>query len=128
MQTIDRQIAKIEVFAQEVKLSSRRNYNPLEWDSKVDWYNSFFECKFYYDEEYNEYFAVYRYSNDSPRYMQVIMYSSSLTANGFQNGYIGDKYIFFYRYPDGLCIENNESNRKVLSNNSAKNQCLFYYN
>ena len=128
LQDIYRQIEKVEVTAEDIKKSPRRAYNPTAWDSKIDWYASFQECRFYFDEEKNEYFAVYKVSDNSPRFMQVIMYSSMLTASGFQNGFIGDKYIFFYKYNNGLSIENSTENRRILSKNSSSNKSIFYWN
>lgn len=128
LQQVERTIKKIEVTAEQVKSSSRRNYNPREWDSKVNWYASFHECKFYFDEEKNEYLAIYRVEENSPRFVQPIMYSSILSGAGFHNGFISDTVIIFYKYNHGLSIENSNENRKVLSENSKNNSSIFYWN
>jgi hypothetical protein len=126
--SVKRTVKKNEVTADQVKQSFLREYNPREWESKINWYAIFYECKFYFDEEINKYFVIYKLKEDSPRFYQEFGYTSSLVNCGFQYGFVGEDKIIFFKYHNMLSIENTNENRKVLSENCKNNQNIFYWN
>jgi hypothetical protein len=122
---IKRTIDKIEVSIEQVKASPRRVYNAYEWDRKIDRYASYPECKFYYDQENNEYFAIY--VADGIRFMQVIMYSSMLSNSLLQFGNVLDKVIIFRQFTGNRGIDKSVENRKPLRENTKNIKSVFYY-
>ena len=118
-------IEKIEVSKEIVKASERRSYNPYEWEKKIDRYATYPECKFYFDERANEYFAIY--VADGIRFMQTIEYSSMLSSSGLQVGYIKNDAVDFRLYSNGHSIEKTISNRKILRLETKFSKDIFFW-
>ena len=122
---IKRTISKIEVSSEQVKASSRREYNAYEWEKKIDRYASYPECKFYLDEDKEEYFAIY--VADGIRFMQTIEYGSMLSNSLLQFGNVLDTVIIFRQFTGNRGIDKSAENRKPLRENTKNIKSVFYY-
>jgi hypothetical protein len=118
-------LPRVEVTIEQVKASSRREYNPYEWCRKIDRYASYPECRFFYDEKVDEYFAIY--VAQGIRFMQTIEYSSMLSSGGLQVGYVFDTAIQFNLYNNGKSIEKTESNRQVMKSETSFSNRIFFW-
>jgi len=118
-------IERVEVSIETVKASERRSYNPYEWEKKIDRYASYPECKFYYEERVNEYFAIY--VADGIRFMQTIEYSSMLSGSGLQVGYLKNGAIDFRLFENNHSIEKTERNRKIMRLETKFSQDIFFW-
>jgi hypothetical protein len=118
-------LQKVEVTIEQVKASPRREYNPYEWNRKVDRYASYPECRFYYDEATKEYFAIY--VAQGIRFMQTIEYSSMLSSSGLQVGYVNEDTIQFNLYSNGHSIEKTESNRQIMKSETNFSKKIFFW-
>ena len=118
-------LQKVEVTIDQVKASPRREYNPYEWNRKIDRYASYPECRFFYDEATKEYFAIY--VAQGIRFMQTIEYSSMLSSGGLQVGYVNDSTIQFNLYSNGHSIEKTESNRQIMKSETRFSKKIFFW-
>ena len=107
----------IRITIEEAKANSRNEYNPYEWNKKIDMYNRLTDAEFYLNEA-NDLFVVYTI-DDGIRFLNEISYVSSLTSNGFKLVEIRDGQIFANLYEDNNgkigVIENTKGNRKQMA-------------
>ncbi len=118
-------LPRVEVTIDQVKASPRREYNPYEWNKKIDRYASYPECRFFYDEKADEYFAIY--VAQGIRFMQTIEYGSMLSSSGLQVGYVFDQAIQFNLYSNGHSIEKCETNRKIMQSETKFSNRIFFW-
>jgi hypothetical protein len=107
----------IKITIEEAKANSRNEYNPYEWNKKIDMYNRLTDVEWYLNEA-NDLFVVYTI-DDGIRFLNEISYVSSLTSNGFKLVEIKDGEIKakLYTNIDGKSgvIENTKKNRELMA-------------
>jgi hypothetical protein len=118
-------LPRVEVTIDQVKASPRREYNPYEWNKKIDRYASYPECRFFYDEKADEHFAIY--VADGIRFMQTIEYSSMLSSSGLQVGYVTNEAVKFNLFSNGHSIEKCEANRKIMRLETKFSNNVFFW-
>ena len=73
-----------QITADEVRNSDARNYNPSEWDKKIDRFLAYSGTVFYIDQSHEGAKAFYvEYTVDGIRFFTEFDYTSTLTSGGF---------------------------------------------
>lgn len=108
----------IKITIEEAKANSRNEYNPYEWNKKIDMYSRFTDVEWYLNEA-NDLFVVYTTNGERIRFLNEVSYVSSLTSNGFKLVEIKDGEIKtkLYTNVDGKTgvIDNTKPNREIMT-------------
>lgn len=70
-----------EITADEVRNSDARNYNPSEWDKKIDRFLAYGDTVFYIDQGAKTFYV--EYTVDGIRFFAEFDYGSAMTSGGF---------------------------------------------
>jgi hypothetical protein len=92
-------VKAIKMTAEQVKADSKREYNPLLWEQRVDSYSKYENVEFYKVSKdkrysYDRFFVVYTLP-EGLRLLAGFGYSSALTSGGFYTAFISTLDIIF---------------------------------